>query len=69
MVRGRWRLSDADARGCDPYQEDEDADGIGNLCDDVDSRFSSDKPWLLWAGIAAMVVALMGVAAISLRRH
>ena len=49
-------------------QEDEDADGIGNACDDSDDRFSSDKPWLLWAGIAVMILALMGVAALALRK-
>lgn len=52
-----------------PYQEDEDADGIGNMCDDTDSRFSADKPWLLWVGIAAMVLVLMGVAALALRKR
>ncbi len=51
-----------------PYQEDEDADGIGNMCDDADDRFSADKPWLLWAGIVAMVLALTGVAALALRK-
>ena len=50
-------------------QEDEDADGVGNLCDDVDDRFSANKPWLLWAGIAAMVVALVGVASLALRKR
>lgn len=52
-----------------PYQEDEDADGVGNLCDDADDRFSADKPWLLWTGIAAMVLALTGVAALALRKR
>lgn len=51
-----------------PYQEDEDADGVGNMCDDADDRFSADKPWLLWAGIVAMVLALTGVAALALRK-
>lgn len=50
-------------------QEDEDADGVGNACDDTDDRFSADKPWLLWAGIAAMVLALTGVAYLALRKQ
>lgn len=48
-------------------QEDEDADGVGNLCDDVDDRFSANKPWLLWVGIAGIIVVLAGVAALALR--
>lgn len=50
-------------------QEDEDADGIGNLCDETDSRFSADKPWLLWAGIIVMIAALMAVAALAMRKN
>lgn len=50
-------------------QEDEDADGVGNLCDPTDDRFSANKPWLLWAGMAVMVVVLMGVAVLALRRR
>lgn len=50
-------------------QEDEDADGIGNMCDDTDNRFSADKPWLPWFGMAVMVVSLMGVAALSVRKR
>ncbi len=50
-------------------QEDEDADGIGNMCDTIDDRFSANKPWLLWSGMGMMVLALMGVAALSLRKR
>lgn len=49
------------------FQEDEDADGIGNLCDDTDDRFSANKPWLLWTGIIVVVLALGGVAWMALR--
>lgn len=50
-------------------QEDEDADGVGNMCDPSDDRFSANKPWLLWSGIAVMVIVLMGVAGLALRKR
>lgn len=49
------------------FQNDEDADGIGDACDTSDDRFSANKPWLLWAGIAIVILALSGVAALALR--
>ncbi|MEK7218991.1 MAG: thrombospondin type 3 repeat-containing protein [Patescibacteria group bacterium] len=51
-----------------PAQADEDKDGIGNLCDSSDDRWSEDRPWLLYASMAAIVATLTGLGALILRR-
>jgi hypothetical protein len=51
-----------------PAQSDEDQDGMGNACDDTDSRFTAGKPWLLWGSMAGIVVILAALGVVILKR-
>jgi hypothetical protein len=43
-------------------QGDSDADGKGDACDEEDNRLSEQYPWVLWIGITAVVLVLIGLA-------
>jgi hypothetical protein len=49
-------------------QADEDKDGVGNVCDNDDNRFTAGKDWLLWAGMAGVILLLAGVGYMVLSR-
>lgn len=49
-------------------QGDEDSDGQGNVCDTSDDRWSEQRPWLLYASMAAIVLVLTGLGALILKR-
>lgn len=50
-------------------QQDEDKDGMGNACDNDDNRFTASKPWLLWAGMAMIIVVLAGIGMTIMKRQ
>jgi hypothetical protein len=65
---GVWNAKDNCRTVSNRAQADEDQDGVGNLCDTSDDRWSEDRPWLLWAGMGVIVVALTGLCGIVLMR-
>lgn len=50
-------------------QQDEDKDGAGNACDNDDNRFTASKPWLLWAGMAMIIIVLAGIGMVIMKRQ
>lgn len=66
-------VNSADNCPNDPNREqaDTDADGMGDVCDGEESRFTEKYPWLPWLGIgsaAAVLIALFGLMAWSMRK-
>ena len=51
-----------------PVQEDLDRDGLGNVCDPTDSRFTAEKPWLLWLALGLTIGALSFLSARMMRK-
>ncbi len=49
-------------------QGDEDKDGMGDVCDHSDDRWSEKRPWLLYGSMALVVVALVGLGGVILKR-
>ncbi|HLD32806.1 MAG TPA: thrombospondin type 3 repeat-containing protein [Candidatus Peribacteraceae bacterium] len=43
-------------------QKDSDADGMGDACDAEDNRLSEQHPWVLWIGLTAVVLVLIGIS-------
>lgn len=42
-------------------QKDSDADGAGDACDEDDNRLSEEHPWVLWIGLTAIVLVMVGL--------
>ena len=51
-----------------PQQMDEDIDGVGNVCDKTDDRWSEQYPWVMWIGMASIVIVLAGMGALILKK-
>gem|GEM_PF-7027504 len=49
-------------------QSDEDLDGTGNVCDKTDSRWTADKPWLLWVSMTMIILMLAAIGTLILKR-
>lgn len=47
-------------------QKDVDGDGIGDICDDDESRITEKYPWLPWAGMSLTAIVLLAMFAHTL---
>lgn len=65
---GVWNGRDNCPKRSNSAQADEDQDGVGNLCDTSDDRWSEQRPWLLWAGMAIVIVAITGLGGFVMMR-
>jgi hypothetical protein len=48
-------------------QKDTDIDGIGDVCDKEESRFTEQYPWIPWVGIGFAALVLITLFALTAR--